>query len=112
MFYHVANIGDARSRAIHPATTTHSQLTENELTITASDLESTLITSMELDNIEGEGTIAVPAKLLNDTLKEFPATGNFPLIREGQSFHKVRTSSSTTAPAQRLRHRLSAPPMN
>ena len=26
MFYHVANIGDARSLAIHPATTTHSQL--------------------------------------------------------------------------------------
>lgn len=48
------------------------QLTESELTITASDLESTLITSMELDNIEGEGSIAVPAKLLTDTLKEFP----------------------------------------
>lgn len=30
MFYHVANIGDARSLAIHPATTTHSQLTEEE----------------------------------------------------------------------------------
>ena len=26
LFYHVANIGDARSLAIHPATTTHSQL--------------------------------------------------------------------------------------
>jgi len=31
MFYHVANIGDARSLALHPATTTHSQLTEKEL---------------------------------------------------------------------------------
>jgi O-acetylhomoserine (thiol)-lyase len=30
MFYHVANIGDARSLAIHPATTTHSQLDEGE----------------------------------------------------------------------------------
>ncbi|PCI42300.1 MAG: O-acetylhomoserine aminocarboxypropyltransferase [Rhodospirillaceae bacterium] len=30
MFYHVANIGDARSLAIHPATTTHSQLTPEE----------------------------------------------------------------------------------
>ncbi|MCX8134442.1 MAG: PLP-dependent transferase [Roseococcus sp.] len=30
MFYHVANIGDARSLAIHPATTTHSQLDEEE----------------------------------------------------------------------------------
>ncbi|MCO5146695.1 MAG: PLP-dependent transferase [Aquamicrobium sp.] len=32
LFYHVANIGDARSLAIHPATTTHSQLSgENQL---------------------------------------------------------------------------------
>ncbi len=48
------------------------QLTETELTITASDLESTLITSLTLDNIEGEGAIAVPAKLIIDSLKEFP----------------------------------------
>jgi O-acetylhomoserine (thiol)-lyase len=30
LFYHVANIGDARSLAIHPATTTHSQLSPEE----------------------------------------------------------------------------------
>ncbi|HKU96749.1 MAG TPA: PLP-dependent transferase [Vineibacter sp.] len=30
LFYHVANIGDARSLAIHPATTTHSQLSADE----------------------------------------------------------------------------------
>ena len=30
LFYHLANIGDARSLAIHPATTTHSQLTPEE----------------------------------------------------------------------------------
>ncbi len=30
LFYHVANLGDARSLAIHPATTTHSQLTAEE----------------------------------------------------------------------------------
>ena len=30
MFYHVANIGDVRSLAIHPASTTHSQLTPQE----------------------------------------------------------------------------------
>ena len=30
LFYRVANIGDARSLAIHPATTTHSQLTPEE----------------------------------------------------------------------------------
>jgi O-acetylhomoserine (thiol)-lyase len=30
MFYHVANIGDARSLAIHPASTTHSQLSAED----------------------------------------------------------------------------------
>jgi O-acetylhomoserine (thiol)-lyase len=30
LFYHVANIGDSRSLAIHPATTTHSQLSTEE----------------------------------------------------------------------------------
>ncbi len=30
LFYHVANIGDARSLAIHPASTTHSQLSDAE----------------------------------------------------------------------------------
>ncbi|MBX9883420.1 MAG: PLP-dependent transferase [Novosphingobium sp.] len=30
LFYHVANIGDARSLAIHPASTTHSQLSLDE----------------------------------------------------------------------------------
>lgn len=47
-------------------------LADTKLTITASDLESTLITSIELDNTEGSGSIAVPARLLIDTLKEFP----------------------------------------
>ena len=30
MIYHVANIGDARTLAIHPASTTHSQLSDDE----------------------------------------------------------------------------------
>jgi O-acetylhomoserine (thiol)-lyase len=30
LFSHLANIGDAKSLAIHPATTTHSQLTPDE----------------------------------------------------------------------------------
>src|SRR6056300_1643334 len=30
LFYHVANIGDSRSLAIHPASTTHSQLSEED----------------------------------------------------------------------------------
>jgi DNA polymerase-3 subunit beta len=44
----------------------------DKLTITASDLESTLVTSMSLENVSEEGKIAVPAKLVLDTLKEFP----------------------------------------
>jgi len=47
-------------------------LEEKKLTITASDLESTLITILSLENVSEEGIIAIPAKLLLDTLKEFP----------------------------------------
>ncbi len=46
-------------------------LSGNDLEITASDLESTLITRMKLENTEGDGTIALPARILLDTLKEF-----------------------------------------
>ena len=31
LFYHVANIGDVRSLAIHPASTTHSQLSNKDM---------------------------------------------------------------------------------
>jgi len=48
-------------------------LAGNDLEITASDLESTLITRMKLENTQGDGTIALPARILLDTLKEFSA---------------------------------------
>ena len=48
-------------------------LSGNDLEITASDLESTLITRMKLENTEGDGIIALPARILLDTLKEFSA---------------------------------------
>ena len=48
------------------------RLDGNELEITASDLESTLITKMTLENTSDNGSIAVPARILTDTLKEFP----------------------------------------
>ncbi len=44
----------------------------NELEITASDLETTLITKIHLQNASQSGIIAIPAKILTDTLKEFP----------------------------------------
>jgi len=46
-------------------------LSGNDLEITASDLESTLITRMKLENTDGDGIIALPARILLDTLKEF-----------------------------------------
>lgn len=48
------------------------QLSDKELKITASDLETTLITSITLENVTDEGSIAIPARILTDTLKEFP----------------------------------------
>lgn len=47
-------------------------LGDNRLELTASDLESTLVTSMSLENTDESGKIAIPAKLLLDILKEFP----------------------------------------
>jgi DNA polymerase-3 subunit beta len=44
----------------------------NILEITASDLETTLITQLTLENTEGDASVAIPARLLLDTLKEFP----------------------------------------
>ena len=46
-------------------------LSGNDLEIMASDLESTLITKMKLENTSGEGSIALPARILLDILKEF-----------------------------------------
>ncbi len=48
------------------------ELEGGKLTVTASDLESTMVTSLMLDNSEGEGAIALPAKILLETLKKFP----------------------------------------
>ncbi|MCC8170642.1 MAG: DNA polymerase III subunit beta [Parabacteroides sp.] len=42
------------------------------LTITASDAETRLVTSVEVMNVEGEGLFAVSAKILLDPLKELP----------------------------------------
>jgi len=48
------------------------QLHNNTLDITASDLETTLSVSMQINTVDQEGDIAITAKLLTDTLKEFP----------------------------------------
>lgn len=43
----------------------------NQLTLTASDNETTIRTSIDVEDAQGEGKVAVGAKLLLDTLKEF-----------------------------------------
>ena len=45
---------------------------DGALEITASDLESTLVTQIQLENTDGSGVIAIPARILTDILKEFP----------------------------------------
>lgn len=47
------------------------ELSGNMLKISASDLETTMNTSLELNEVEGEGAIAIEAKRLTDILKEF-----------------------------------------
>lgn len=48
------------------------ELKDGQLTVTTSDLETSLIGSIAVDNVEREGSIAAPAKLMLDSLKEFP----------------------------------------
>jgi O-acetylhomoserine (thiol)-lyase len=53
LFSHLANVGDVRSLAIHPATTTHSQLTEEEQVTTGvtADLVRLCVGLETLDDI-------------------------------------------------------------
>lgn len=48
------------------------EISGEELTITASDLETTLQTKLALSSSTANGHIALQAKLLTETLKEFP----------------------------------------
>ena len=47
-------------------------LKDGRLQVTASDSELTLITSVEAESVEEEGSIAVPARHIMDLLKELP----------------------------------------
>jgi O-acetylhomoserine (thiol)-lyase len=51
LFSHLANIGDAKSLAIHPATTTHSQLSEDELE-TAGVTQDTVRLAVGIEHID------------------------------------------------------------
>ncbi|MDA3942339.1 MAG: DNA polymerase III subunit beta [Bacteroidetes bacterium] len=47
-------------------------LTDGKLTITASDLETTMMITMEPEMQEGNGEVTIPARLLLDIMKTFP----------------------------------------
>ncbi|MFV0390688.1 MAG: DNA polymerase III subunit beta [Paludibacteraceae bacterium] len=70
-------------------------LEADRLTMTASDIETTLITSMEVQHVEGSGTVAVSNKLLLDTLREFSEQPLTFLI-DDQTLAMVVTSSNGT----------------
>lgn len=46
----------------------------DRLKLTASDMDSTMTAEIVLDNVEGEGCVAVPARILLETLKLIPET--------------------------------------
>lgn len=46
-------------------------LNDGEISISASDLETTMTSRINIDMAEGEGSVAIPAKILLDTLKTF-----------------------------------------
>ena len=48
------------------------ELKDSQLILTASDGETTIRTTLGLDSAEGEGKVALQAKRLMETLKEFP----------------------------------------
>ena len=46
-------------------------LSDSEIRISASDMETTMTSRINVDMAEGEGSVAIPAKILLDTLKTF-----------------------------------------
>ena len=48
------------------------ELKGDQLTVTTSDLETTIIGHLKVESVDQEGVIAAPAKLMLDSLKEFP----------------------------------------
>ena len=70
-------------------------LNGNVLTMTASDGETTIRTSIDVENAEGQGKVASGAKLLLETLKEFPEQPLTFLI-DDQNFSINITSANGT----------------
>lgn len=72
------------------------ELNDSSLTVTASDGETTLRTDIPIARVEQTGSTAVPAKLLTDSLKEFP---DQPLVfsnEEGSSIMDIVWTSGAS----------------
>ncbi len=68
-------------------------LSGQTLTITASDTEVTMITTLELQTSEGEGVIALPSKILLEILRKFPELPlNFEISLENNAVD-IRTAN-------------------
>jgi len=65
-------------------------LKNDELTVSTSDLETTMSAKLQVES-DSEGKIAVPAKLLLDTLKTFPEQ---PLTFVAEDNHTIELSSN------------------
>ena len=69
------------------------ELKDEELKVTTSDLETTLVGTIQVDNVEQEGIVAAPAKLMLDVLKE---CSEMPLTLEvNESNWEINISWST-----------------
>ncbi|MGP1392572.1 MAG: DNA polymerase III subunit beta [Candidatus Cryptobacteroides sp.] len=70
----------------------------NILEITASDMEITLKTEIEVENTEEEGRIAVPARQITDLLKELPDQPITISTKSENSFECAWSSGASTLP--------------
>ncbi|MBR3573426.1 MAG: DNA polymerase III subunit beta [Bacteroidales bacterium] len=70
-----------------------------QLKLTASDAESTMTALIELTDVEGEGSVAVPAKILIETLKLIPETPiNFFINEEERTVNFKAANGDYDAP--------------
>jgi DNA polymerase III subunit beta len=83
------------------------ELTGNELKLTASDLEISMSVTLQVNGI-ADGSIAIPAKKLNETLRALPAlditltadtSGNRITIKTDQGEYKMSGDSASNFPA-------------
>ena len=65
----------------------------DQLTVTASDLDSRMSAVIELSNVEGEGSVAIPSKILLETLKLIPETPIVFVIDTEKQFIKFTAAS-------------------